>query len=718
MIKINKYILFILLPLQVLAVEGMWQPNQLLALAEDIKSKGLEIPVENISQLNKHPMTAMVSLGFCSASFVSDTGLIITNHHCAYRAIQYNSTTENNLIDNGFYAEHLVDELPGGPGLYIYVTEDIKDVSAQIVSKLDGLHGRTRFDEMDAMKKKLILDCETKEVYRCSVRTFHGGLKFYLIKQLQIKDVRLVYAPNDSIGKYGGDIDNWMWPRHTGDFSFLRAYVAQNGESVDYHKDNVPYHSQSHLTINQNGVQDGDFTMVLGYPGRTYRHRLSEEIESSVLWRYPLIIENFSKYIELIETESQSRPEVGVKYAGKIAGINNFMKNSEGMLDGFKDPKPLATKKVSEAQFIKWLDETNNQKASKSLENLTTILAQERQYRDRNYYIASIKRSDLISAANRLYRLANEKTKTDVERNSSYQERNWGRIKNSVERIDKSFDQKMDRILLEYNLNQYAKLSNQQRSGIFDKLFNIQGDEQDSSRISQELDKLYKNTQLTDKQQRLAWLDKKPKDFENSIDSFIQLAVAMYPMNLKKEKHDEILQANLQEARMNYMQAYLDYAQQQNLAVYADANSTLRITYGNVMGYSPKDALRYEPFTTLEGILQKDTGKEPFDAPEKQLKSIKSKNFGSYYDENIKSVPVNFLTDLDITGGNSGSPTLDSKARLVGLAFDGNYESINADWIFNKKLTRTIHVDIRYILWIMDKVDNAERLLKEMGVTL
>ena len=716
MIKINKYILFILLPLQVLAVEGMWQPGQLLGIANDLKSKGLEVSVENISQLDKHPMTAMVSLGFCSASFVSDTGLIITNHHCAYRAIQYNSTAENNLIDNGFYAKKLTNELAGGPGLYVYVTEDIKDVSKQVISKLEGLHDRTRFDEMDSIKKKLIGECETKDVYRCSVRTFHGGLKFYLIKQLQIKDVRLVYAPNDSIGKYGGNVDNWIWPRHTGDFSFLRAYVAKNGESVDYHKDNVPYHSQSYLTINQNGVQDGDFAMILGYPGRTYRHRLSEEIESSVLWRYPLIVKNYSKYIELIESESQSRPEVAVKYAAKISRINNFMKNSEGMLDGFKDPKPLAIKKSSELKFVKWLHDTNNQQASKSLENLKTILAEERQFRDRNYYINSIKRSDLISAANRLYRLANEKTKTDIERNSSYQERNWDRIKNRIERIDKSFDKKMDRMLLEYNLNQYAKLSNQQRSKAFDKLFNIKGDERDLERISKELDELYKNTQLTDKQKRLAWLDKKPGEFDNSIDSFIQLAVAMYPMNLKKEKHDEILQANLQEARMNYMKAYLHYAKQQNLPVYADANSTLRITYGNVMGYSPKDALYYEPFTSLEGILQKDTGKEPFDAPKKQLNAIKSKDFGSYYYDPIKSVPVNFLSDLDITGGNSGSPTLDSKARLVGLAFDGNYESINADWIFNKKLTRTIHVDIRYILWIMDKIDNAERLLKEMGV--
>jgi hypothetical protein len=274
----------------------------------------------------------------------------------------------------------------------------------------------------------------------------------------------------------------------------------------------------------------------------------------------------------------------------------------------------------------------------------------------------------------------------------------------------------MDKILTEYALNQYALLAKIERSKKFDKLFNIKGNEKDPQRIAKALDKLYHDTNLDLLEKRMAWLDKTPKQFAKSKDSMIVLAVDMFDMNMKKEKKDEALAADIQEARMNYMNAYLNYANTQGLPVYADANSTLRVTYGNVMGYSPKDAIQYLPFTTLNGILEKDTAIEPFDAPLKQLKAIKSKDYGQYSVENLGSVPVNFLTDLDITGGNSGSPTLDSQARLVGLAFDGNYESINADWIFNKKLTRCIHVDIRYILWIMDKIDNAQRLLNEMGV--
>ncbi len=716
MYKMIKYLLLIFIPMQVVAIEGMWQPHQLLGLAEDVKRKGLQIPVENISELDKHPMTAMVSLGFCSASFVSNSGLIITNHHCAYGAVQYNSTAENNLIDKGFYAEQLENELAGGPGLYIYVTEDIKDVSDDMIAALDGLHGRKRYDRMDLLEKRMIADCETSEVFRCSVRVFHGGLKFYLIKQLQIKDVRLVYAPADAIGKYGGDVDNWIWPRHTGDFAFLRAYVSKTGESVEYSQDNVPYQSSSFLTVNKNGLKDNDFAMVLGYPGRTYRHRLAEEIDDSVLWRYPLVIKTYQKYIELVEKETEKRPEVGVKYASTMAGINNYLKNSEGMLDGFKNPQALNQKKHSETLFKQWLEETDNEQAIRALTQLKKLLEQKREHRDRDYFVDRIKRSSLLNAAHKMYRLSQEKRKADVERNSNYQKRNWGRISNSIDRIDRSFDLAMDKIIMRYLLNEYAQLPTKHRLKTVDKLFGIQGNENDVGNINNALDKLYSNTNLDDKPSRMAWLDKSTQDFKNSTDSFIQLAVAMYPMSIEKEQNDETMEANLQEARMNYMKAYLAYAKEQGLPVYADANSTLRVTYGTVKGYSPKDAVYYEPFTSLNGILQKDTGTEPFDAPTKQLDAIKKGDFGQYEMAKMESVPVNFLTDLDITGGNSGSPTLDGKAQLVGLAFDGNYESINADWVFNKQLARSIHVDIRYILWIMDKIDNADRLLKEMGV--
>jgi len=698
------------------AVEGMWQPWQMPSLEKQVKQAGFQLPIEAISDLDNHPMTAVVSLGFCSASFVSPQGLIVTNHHCAYGAIQYNSTDKNNLIEKGFYAKTLGDELPGGPGLYVYVTEEISDVSDKMLKAAEGLHGLARFDALEGVEKQLIKQCEGDDATRCRVAAFHGGLKYYLIKQRQIKDVRLVYAPADSIGKFGGDIDNWMWPRHTGDFSFLRAYVSPEGKSVEYSKDNVPYKPKSFLAVNPHGLQEGDYAMVLGYPGRTNRHRLAEEIENSVSWHYPMVIKHYNKALQIIDEQTKNRPDAAVKYASFVASINNYTKNSQGMLDGFKDTAPIEAKKKQEAAFTQWAQAHNKQQALDSLNRLQKLLAESRQHRDRDFFLGMWQRGSMLAAGNRLYRLAREKQKPDSEREPAYQERNWDRIRNRLVRIDRSYDPQVDQAVAQYALEQYAALPAEERVPAVDEWFGIKGDARDSKRIARKLNKMYARTTLGDKQKRLGLMEATPEELDASKDPFMQLAKTLYPWRLAKEKRDKALSADIQEARKNYMASLLEYAQEKGEPVYADANSTLRITFGTVKGYSPKDAVWYEPFTTLRGILEKYTGKPPFDAPKKEIELILKRDFGPYYDKKLDSVPVNFLTDLDITGGNSGSPTLDAKARLVGLAFDGNYESINADWIFNPRLARSIHVDIRYMLWIMDKVDNAERLLKEMKV--
>jgi len=317
------------------AVEGMWMPQQLPLLAEDLKEKGLKISPQDISDLDKHPMTAIVSLGGCSASFVSKTGLIVTNHHCAYGSIQHNSTAENNLIDKGFYAKTLADELPGRPGSYVYVTQEINDVTNRVLDNIGSSSGLERHKALENYKKKLIGQCETSAQYRCSVRVFDGGAQFFLIKQLQIKDLRLVYAPDDSIGKYGGDVDNWMWPRHTGDFAFLRAYVDKEGNAAEYSKDNVPYRPETWLELNPEGVEMGDFVMILGYPGRTSRHNLLKEIQQSVNVRYPTLIRHYGTYIKILEEIGQDQPAYLVNSDATLAGPNNPMTHYQGILAGF-----------------------------------------------------------------------------------------------------------------------------------------------------------------------------------------------------------------------------------------------------------------------------------------------------------------------------------------------------------------------------------------------
>ncbi len=698
------------------AVEGMWQPHQMPQLAEALQQAGLELDPESISRLDQHPMTAIVSLGFCSASFVSPQGLIVTNHHCAYGAIQYNSTDENNLLEKGFYAAELKDELPGGPGLYVYVTEAITDVSERIIPQLQGLHGLERYNRQEEIEKALIRECEKDETTRCSVYTFHGGLEFFLVQQRQIRDVRLVYAPAESIGKFGGDTDNWMWPRHTGDFSFLRAYVSPKGESVQYSPDNVPYQPVSHLRINPAGLKEGDFAMVLGYPGRTNRHRLAEELQDAIQWRYPMVIRHYGKVAELIEQAITERPDAAVKYASTLASINNYTKNAQGMLDGFANPAPLEAKRKQEARFRAWAEAHGHENALQSLEKLQQLLAENRKHRQRDFFFGLFNFSHMVSSGHRLYRFSVEKEKPDAEREPAYQKRNWDRIRNSLERLQRRFDPQVEQAIILYALEQYLQLPASERIPPLDRFFGFRGDDDDLQRARKKLAEMYDNTGLKNQNIRLAWLERGKDDLRNSDDPFLQLAVALFDWRMAQEQEDKALSADLEEARMHYMAALLDFARDQGRPIYADANGSLRITFGKVMGYSPRDAIWYRPFTSLRGIEEKYTGEGEFAAPASQMQAIAKKDFGPWATSWLGSVPVNFLTDLDITGGNSGSATLDGQARLVGLAFDGNYESINADWVFKADVARTIHVDIRYMLWVMDRIDHADRLLEEMQI--
>ena len=302
------------------ADEGMWQPYQLPAISDELADKGLEIDATSISKLTEFPMNAVISLGGCSASFVSPKGLVVTNHHCAYGSILHNSTPENNLLKDGFLASSFSEELPATPGSRVYVTEDVTDVTATVIAGTESKLGNAFYEALDVREKWLIAECESEEGYRCQVYSFHGGLEYYLIKQLEIRDVRLVYNPAGSIGKYGGDIDNWMWPRHTGDFSFYRAYVSKQGLPADYSVDNVPYESKSFLKVSAKGVSEGDFVMVAGYPGRTNRYRTATEVENQFEWAYPEAKILRERFIEIIEQTAPEGTDERIKYESMLAG--------------------------------------------------------------------------------------------------------------------------------------------------------------------------------------------------------------------------------------------------------------------------------------------------------------------------------------------------------------------------------------------------------------
>ncbi len=703
------------------ADEGMWQPKQMPELATQLKARGLQMDPAALSNLAAKPLDAVISLGGCTASFVSPQGLAVTNHHCGYGAIQYNSTPERDLLATGFVAKDLASELPADPTARIYVTQDISDVTAKINHGLDaGMDGKARFDAIDDRSKALVAACEQPGSLRCAVYNFNGGLQFSLIRQLEIKDVRLVYAPPESIGKFGGNEDNFEWPRHTGDWSFLRAYVGKDGKPAAYSKDNVPFQPKSWLTVSQEGLKAGDYVMVTGYPGSTNRYRLADEVNDAISWEYPLLVGYLKDYLATINRTTQHDKAAALKYASTIAGLNNAMKLFQGQLDGFaKMHDPVGMKRARENELKTWLGKRGAQgKAqSQAIGALEQELAAERGTRERDQWFNSVIGGGLTGVAVELYRHAIEQAKPDAERESGFQDRDAARNEGRLRALDKRYDPRVDQALMALRLQRYASdVPAAQRVPELDAWLGIGAGERSIPGLDAKLDALYAGTRLGNVDTRLQLFGSDAAAIESSRDTALQFAGKVMPAILRLERERQARSGRISALRPQYMQAMIDFNQSQDKPVYPDANSSLRITFGTVRGYSPRDGEQMIPFTTLDGIVAKTTGKDPFISPKAELDAIAAKKGPQYRDEVLGDVPVNFLSDVDTTGGNSGSPTLNAKGELVGLLFDGNYESLSADWIFNPKLTRSIHVDARYMRWVMDEVDHADRLLVEMGL--
>lgn len=699
-----------------LAKEGMFTPEQLPAIAKDLNATGLEISTDKLSDLTGFPMGAIVSLGGCSASFVSESGLAVTNHHCARGSVQFNSTPEHNYLRDGFLAKSPKEELPAAPGTRMYVTVDFADVTAQVIGDIgDDVQGRERYDAIEQKRKALIAECESEPGYRCSVPAFFQGLEYKLIKQLEIRDVRLAYAPADSIGKYGGDIDNWMWPRHTGDFSFYRAYVDKDGKPADFSQDNVPYKPEHFLSVSAGGLKDGDFVMAAGYPGATNRYARLAKVSYTFDWLYPTYVELVDKWIQTINRASEPGSDERIKYESLLASLNNFHKNTLGQLSGAKRVNLIERRAERDAALNQWLQENHKQVLIDNLKALDDVTEQSILMNKKNFWYRNLSRAQLFATAQNLYRNAIEREKPDAEREPGYQQRDQLQTEEWLERIDRRFDAKVDKAVWATMIAMYMEQPEEARVKVFDDMLGLSNGF-DKKALAQTLDDFYTNTHLDETEARLAWLTADKQAFEDSDDPFIRLAVALYDTSMSIEDESKRLAGQAAALKPQYMSAIIDWQKSQGNLAYPDANSTLRVTYGNVMGGSPKDGLIYEPFTRLEGIVEKDTGEAPFDAPKKQLSLIEEKKYGPYVLDSIDSVPVNFLTDLDSTGGNSGSATLNSKAELVGLLFDGTFESVNSDWDFDKKTTRTIHVDTRYMLWVMKYVDGATNLIDEMTI--
>jgi hypothetical protein len=698
---------------------GMWMPGQLAAgdHAQILESLGLEYDPAALTQPTEFPLGAIVSLGGCSASFVSPDGLLITNHHCVIGALARNSKKDENLLVDGFLAKTRPEERWAGPRQQVYVTSSFTDVTDQVLAGLEDIEDpEARWEEMQSRRRNLAKACEAAaEDVTCEVASYFEGAQFFQIEKLAIRDIRLVHAPDAGIGVFGGEIDNWRWPRHTGDYSFFRAYVGPDGKPADHAPDNVPYQPKHFLKVATEDLDPGDLVMVAGYPGRTSRLKTAAEVEAATTWYYPHKIARSEQYIAALEAVIGDDPTLAIKASQRTRGLANGLTNAKGMLDGLGKGGLAETRKQQEADLQLWIDADAQRKAAYGsvLADLAALDAGATATRETDAAFKDLEHgSGLLGRAQMILAAAKQR-----EKGEKLDKDDLAQAKIHVEEQQNSYAREIDRAVLQLYLTRAAALPPEQQPAAL-QLF-VKADPAgviDAAAITKALDRLYAKTKLEDPKQALKLYETaKLEALERSKDPFIVLALALAPVIEAHDKAEAERAGKLAVLRPRYIAALREFAASNGQILAPDANSTLRITYGTVRGYS-SSGTDHTPFTTVSQMLAKHTGEAPFNLPERARAAIEAGNFGPYVDPELDELPIDFLADLDITGGNSGSPTLNARGELIGLVFDGNYEAMASDWVFMPEITRSIHVDIRSVLWVMDAVDGADHLLTEMGV--
>jgi len=691
--------------------EGMWMLNQLENL--DLKSKGLKIGVSDIYNTDKPALyNAIIQIGGGTASFVSKDGLIVTNHHVAYTAIQRASSEQNDYLTNGFLAANRTDEIPA-QGYTARLLQEMKDVTSEITSSVkditDPQERQRKIQEIIQTMTDLIEEGKTD--IQARVSQTYNGKEYYLFIYKTFKDVRVVYAPPDMIGRFGGDVDNWMWPRHTGDFSFMRVYSAPDGTGSEYDPANVPYKPKVWLKVSQTDLDEGDFTFILGYPGYTTRYRSSNSVSWNLKENYPFVIKNFKEIIEITEDLTKDSEEGKIKVASLQRGLANTQKNFEGKVEGMIKTNYLQEKLDFEKEFMSWLDKNSPLK-----EKYGTIISDEKKYYD---ILEKTKHKDNVlgmfgglagtplSAAIQIYNITKEIEKPESERRPGITIETFDRIKEQVPLNYANYYEPVDKALMIRTINMAAELPGDQRINGIKYLTDI---EMMPVAIVEDY---WQNSKLVDPDYVVSIVGKSSSELEALDDPFINMAAALYPELDELTTQGQSFGAGVIPIRKKYIDALYEW---KGSNLYPDANGTMRFTYGPVKGYMPEDAVWYYPFTTLRGVINKETNEDPFDVPDGLVDLYNNKDWGNYVDPELEQVPVAFTHMGDITGGSSGSPIMNANGEIIGIAFDGNYESMISDWQYDADLQRVISVDIRYVLFITDKFGNGGFILDEMGV--
>ena len=688
---------------------GMWIPSLLKGMNEsEMKNLGMKISADAIYSVNKSSLKDAVPQfdGGCTAEVISDKGLILTNHHCGFDNIQSLSTVENDYLTNGFWAYKLEEELPN-KDLYVTFVIRIEDVTTQVLEGTATLLTETEKQKKIQENIGLLTKTLPKEPWQeNSIRTFYDGNQYLLFVIENYKDVRLVGAPPSAIGKFGSDTDNWVWPRHTGDFSLFRIYADKNNRPAEYSKDNVPYKPKHFFPISIEGVKENDFTMVLGYPGRTQEYLPAIAVDQIVNNLNPVKIEVRDAALKVQDGFMRKDNAIKIQYASKYAGIANYWKKWIGETKGLKKSNAIAEKQKFESDF-----QEKVLKAGKQAEYGNLLTDFEMNYSAiKDYALARdlftevvLRNSDLLQNGYRLYQLE-QLLKTKGEQAFTDRKNN---LSKGIVDFYRDYNVMVDKNVFEQLLAIYTKrLPNQ---FLPNELKNLN--------TSQLTNEIYNVTKLTNIEDFRSLLEGDSKSVIEKLnnDKGYQILKVIADAHFKNvmPKFDELNQKNIATQR-TYMKAILELSPK-SARIFPDANSTLRVTYGKVKGYKPNDAVIYEPFTFLEGVMEKYIpGDYEFDVPKKLIDLYNAKDYGSY-SVNGK-IPVAFIATNHTTGGNSGSPALDAKGNLIGLNFDRVWEGTMSDIYYSPEICRNIMVDIRYVLFIIDKFAGAENLIKELKI--
>lgn len=699
---------------QAMPDEGMYPLSEIKKL--DLKKAGLKIPQAEVYNPNGLSLIdALVNVGGCTGSFVSNEGLIITNHHCAFEAVSLASTPEHDYLKNGFVAATKEQEVQA-KNLTCKITDSYEDVSEKVLSAVKNIFDPTaRINAINAKIAQIIKEEEQKDAtIKAEVSEMFIGRTYVLFRYKTIKDVRIVYVPQRAVGEFGGESDNWVWPRHTGDFSFLRAYVAKDGSSATYSKDNVPYQPKKYLKVNPNGANEGDFVFILGYPGRTFRNYPAKYIQYQEKFQLPYISNLYDWQNKQMEATSINKT-LELKQASKIKRKANVLKNYRGKLKSLKGIDLVNQKFDQEKELQEFINADTSlvRQYGKMLQNIDMVY--EEVFADAQKFLVLdqvLASSNALSIANQVVALQKKIAESPIENQEKvYQDSKTVLLKSARDIYD-TYVETTDKLLLKRILLDGLTLESKQQFNLINGISIAKGTDWDVL-LTKHIDHIFAKSDFAVAQNIEQILNQSLKNFLKYKDPMMALAI---------QARTEIDQMNAirkdRNGRLNKLLA--DYV---NVSILfkksdfiPDANSTLRLTYGNVKGFTPVDATYMKPTTTLTGLIEKGTNEGDYYLPSifKELKQ--EKDFGQFTTKDGKDVPVAFLYNLDTTGGNSGSPIMDENGNLVGVNFDRAYEATINDFAWNDAYSRSIGCDIRYVLWVAQKVDHADFILTELGV--